>query len=163
MLASTLTFIIAFLCLTEASVVIINRNLTQRELNRGPVSFETKVETLEVDGGWKTFQFTVADVPALTSYEFSCDSCILQIVDLYCTGDRFDFLDNGMLYNVTYRGVREVICLGEDNPDLAVLDSDYSQTFGILYPGSHNISIIPVRSPSNGGTAAIRLSSWLPY
>lgn len=116
------------------------------------------VEDMQPTNSWRFFRFTTAGSPALTRYEFLAPKPFqVSITDLYCTGDVFTGLNNGILLGQTPIPEGEPTCLNITlDPEVALKSTAYSSISGTLPSGLYNITIVPVISPWNAGSAAVR-------
>lgn len=119
---------------------------------------EGTIGYLPVNGGWMNFPF--GDVGSITPIMFNlyCHG-VMNITDLYCSGDRFAIYDNGVLLGDTSHPVFNGCASNSSNPNYTQLQGNWSHGSFHLLPGWHNISIVVMKSPYHHGIGSIRVDS----
>lgn len=82
----------------------------------------------------------------------------IQVIDLYCIGDRFAVYYNGVfLFNTSVPPANDCLFIFTD-PHIAINGSDLNRGQGSTISslsGSANVIIIPIPSPFSGGILAL--------
>jgi len=117
------------------------------------------IQYLPVNGGWNNFPF--GDVGSVTPVMFNlfCPG-VMNITDLWCSGDQFSIYDNGVFLGNTSSAVYNECQSNSTHPDYTQQSANWSHGSYDLLPGWHNISIIPIVSPYREGVGAIRVDSF---
>lgn len=128
------------------------------------------LDPIAVGGGWSSFNWGLQVLPgdATPTFEFN-GSGIVTVVDAFCTGDRFQVYDNGVLLGITSPAQPPTCDFPEatDNPDVALtLPQFYTQGVFAVGAGAHSILVEVVESygePGDySGAAFIRVDAAPP-
>lgn len=119
---------------------------------------EGTIGYLPVNGGWMNFPF--GDVGSITPIMFNlyCHG-VMNITDLYCSGDRFAIYDNGVLLGDTSHPVFNGCASNSSHPGYTQMQGNWSHGSFHLLPGWHNVSIVIMKSPYGHGIGSIRVDS----
>jgi hypothetical protein len=117
---------------------------------------------LTVGCGWTQFKFGPVGSTVHPAYHFHSDvPTILKITDYYCTGDRFEILDNGRSIGRSSESCFDDCKTTTGNPQHAYENDQWSSFTASLTPGRHNITIKVLSSPYKEGFGAIRVDPML--
>lgn len=119
---------------------------------------EGTIGYLPVNGGWTTFPFGPMGTVTPIMFNLFCPGR-LNITDIYCSGDRFAIFDNGVFLGNTTKPVFDDCASNSTNPNFTEQSPLWSHGSFDLLPGWHNISIVVIRSPYDGGYGSIRVDT----
>lgn len=134
--------------------------------------FEFKNVKLRPEVGYYAFNYEGAGIQVKDAFYFHSDRpTVLTVLDCFCTGDVFNVYDNGIFLGTTvgaqdqdttcfYFSSDPNYCLFVHNIVTSPPAAQWSQFGAALNPGTHNITIVPRRSPYGKGTAFLRLDYW---
>lgn len=113
------------------------------------------LDPIAIGGGWSTFSWFLQALPgnAVPTFEFN-GSGVVTVVDAFCTGDRFQVYDNGVLLGITSPAQPPDCEFPEatDDPDVALtLPQFYSQGTFTVGGGAHSILVEVVESYGEPG------------
>ena len=152
-----------FATLFAAFVSLVAANFDGSTGRNGPVPKAVDAvlvdQTLVLDADWTNFLFTNVGVPVVPNFIVNtpATATVLQVTDLYCSGDIFVIANNGVLFSFTSVPFGVDCQLSTTNATLA-LEVPYwsSGTFALVPLTTYNFTIIPEQSPWSAGQAAIR-------
>lgn len=98
------------------------------------------------------------DAPGWT-FDAPAGGALLRVVDAFESGDQFEVFDFGVSIGFTSLVPRGAFSDCGDDPVNCLADPIMSKGSFALGAGSHSLSIVPVRSPNNLGSAYLDVSA----
>ena len=156
---------VIFPALLSLVVAVLPGLATKNGVNVKSVTAARGDFDLVLDDDWTYFLFTNVGVPVGTNFiaqtAFNQTNTGIELVDLFCSGDRFAVLNNGSLAVITSPPTFGTDCtLSTANATLALSQPYWSKgRFGLAADTMNNITVVPTASPWTAGMAAIRWMS----
>jgi CHRD domain len=121
-------------------------------VGRGAAAAE---QPLMVNSGWQEVLFGA--VGSTLTLDLSAPTeTWLRLTDMFCAGDEFRVLDNGMPLQPTAPATASTCGAFTSSPTRAELGDAWSSGGWLLAAGRHTITVSPSRSPFGGGSAFVR-------
>jgi hypothetical protein len=112
-------------------------------------------QPLVVNSGWQEVLF--GPVGSTVTLDLSAPTeTWLRLTDMFCAGDEFRVLDNGMALQPTAPATASTCGTFTASPTRAEVGDAWSSGGWLLPPGRHVITVSPSRSPYGGGSALVR-------
>lgn len=127
-----------------------------------------EVVHIKPNKGFYPFRFGNSGTPVDTVFKYHTKKVTyVTVSDCYCSGDSFQFFDEGRYLGTTAYGcganstcTLPPTCRNDtSNPKRCLLDGNHCFGIAAVMPGHHSIEIETLQSCMSGGTAFIRVDS----